>query len=54
MKRSGQSRPHDKGWTGGPAPGLGSRIAARFRKIGLSTDLPELRGQPVRPAGFGK
>lgn len=33
---------------------LGSRIAARFRKIGLDEDLPELRGQPVRPAGFAK
>ena len=31
---------------------LGSRIAARFRTVGLSTDLPELRGQPVRSAEF--
>ncbi len=34
-----------------PTP-LGSRIAARFRKIGLSEELPELRGQPVFPADF--
>jgi len=29
---------------------LGSRIAARFRKVGLRADLPELPGQPVRRA----
>ena len=33
---------------------LGSRIAARFRKSGLTTELPELRGEPVRSADFGK
>jgi plasmid stability protein len=33
---------------------LGSRIAARFRKAGLRADLPELRGQPPRPADLGK
>lgn len=33
-----------------PAPRLGSRIAARFAKVGLTEDLPELRGQVVRPA----
>jgi hypothetical protein len=32
-----------------PAAGLGSRIAARFRNIGLTSDLPEFRGQhPLR------
>ena len=31
---------------------LGSRIAARFRGIGLTDDLPELRGEEVRPAVF--
>jgi antitoxin FitA len=36
------------------APNLGSRIAARFKKAGLTADLPELRGQPVRSANFGK
>ncbi len=33
---------------------LGSRIAARFRKVGLTTALPELRGQSVRPLDFEK
>jgi plasmid stability protein len=37
-----------------PVAKLGSRIAARFSKTGLSVDLPELRGQPVRSADFGK
>ncbi len=37
-----------------PPPKLGSRIAARFKKAGLSADLPELRGQPARSADFGK
>lgn len=37
-----------------PLPGLGTRIAARFAKIGLTEDLPELRGQSPRPAKFGK
>ena len=32
--------------------GLGSRIAARFRHIGLKEDIPELRGHPVEPAVF--
>jgi plasmid stability protein len=33
---------------------LGSRIAARFAKAGLTTDLPELHGQVPRSAEFGK
>ena len=33
---------------------LGSRIAARFAKVGLTTELPELRGQHPRSAEFGK
>ena len=37
-----------------PLPNLGSRIAARFKKVGLTSELPELRGQPVRPADLGK
>ena len=37
-----------------PAPNLGSRIAARFRKVGLSEDLPELRGQPPHIPDFRK
>jgi Plasmid stability protein len=32
--------------------GLGSRIAARFRLIGLKEDIPELRGHPVEPMVF--
>lgn len=35
-------------------PKLGSRIAARFSKAGLSADLPELHGQFPRSAEFGK
>ncbi len=31
---------------------LGSRIASRFKGAGLSEDIPELRGHPVRPAHF--
>jgi plasmid stability protein len=31
---------------------LGSRIASRFRRVGLRKDLPELRGAPVRAAEF--
>ena len=31
---------------------LGSRIAARFARHGLDTDLPEQRGEVVRPMGF--
>ena len=37
-----------------PAPKLGSRIAQRFRKIGLTDDLPELRGQTARALDFRK
>jgi plasmid stability protein len=33
---------------------LGSRIAARFAKVGLTTELPELRGQRPRSAEFGR
>ena len=31
---------------------LGSQIAARFGRGGLTEDIPELRGSPVRPAEF--
>jgi len=31
---------------------LGSRIAARFQGVGLEAEIPELRGQPARPAGL--
>lgn len=33
---------------------LGSRMAARFAKTGLTADLPEMRGQSPRPADVGK
>ncbi len=33
---------------------LGTRIASRFRRAGLSTDLPELRGQAVRVEDFDR
>lgn len=39
---------------GQSAPRLGSRIAARFRNLGLASDLPELHGQPPRPADLRK
>lgn len=38
----------------GPAPRLGSRIAARFARMGLAADLPELRSELVRSADFSK
>lgn len=31
---------------------LGSRIAARFTKVGLDQPIPELRGHTVEPARF--
>jgi plasmid stability protein len=31
---------------------LGSRIAARFAEVGLTEDIPELRGEQPRPADF--
>jgi antitoxin FitA len=33
---------------------LGSRIAARFAKAGLTVELPELHGQVPQSAKFGK
>ena len=33
-----------------PTPGLGSRLAARFVGLGLTEEIPELRGHPARPA----
>ena len=32
---------------------LGTRIARRFAGLGLCEDVPELRGQAVRPADLG-
>ena len=33
---------------------LGTRIAARFRRAGLTVDLPELRGRAASPADFDR
>ncbi|HVT05408.1 MAG TPA: Arc family DNA-binding protein [Thermoanaerobaculia bacterium] len=37
---------------GGVRVALGSRLAARFARLGLTKDIPDLRGQPVQPAEF--
>jgi plasmid stability protein len=37
---------------GAPIPLLGTRIAARFARHGLTEALPELRGEAARPAKF--
>jgi len=39
---------------GGAQMPLGSRLAARFSRIGLRGEIPELRGHPARPAEFDK
>ena len=33
-----------------PAGGLGTEIAALFAKIGLTSDIPKLRGYEINPA----
>jgi plasmid stability protein len=35
---------------GGASTPLGSRLAARFAGLGLTEDIPELRGEQPRPA----
>ena len=37
-----------------PAVKLGSRISALFAGIGLTEDIPKLRGERPRPADFDK
>ena len=37
---------------GSPKAPLGSRLAERFAPLGLDEEIPELRDQPPRPAGF--
>jgi antitoxin FitA len=37
---------------GGSRAPLGSRVAARFAGLGLTQDIPELRGEEARPADF--
>lgn len=36
-----------------PRPRLGSRLAGRFAEVGIDEPIPELRGQPARPADLG-
>ena len=35
-----------------PVGGLGTEIASLFTKIGLDTDIPELRGHEIKPTSF--
>jgi plasmid stability protein len=35
-----------------PTGGLGTEIARLFTKVGLKSDIPELRGHRVKPADF--
>jgi len=37
-----------------PAGGLGTEISALFSKIGLDSDIAELRGREIKPASFGR
>jgi plasmid stability protein len=36
----------------GPSEGLGTAIAKRFKRIGLTEDIPELRGFTIEPPKF--
>jgi len=35
-----------------PSGGLGTEISGLFAKVGLYSDIPELRGHEVKPASF--
>lgn len=35
-----------------PAGGLGSEISSLFSKVGLASDIAELRGHEIKPASF--
>jgi plasmid stability protein len=35
-----------------PTRGLGTEIASLFKKVGLDADIPELRGQGIKPPSF--
>jgi antitoxin FitA len=37
---------------GVPSGGLGTEIATLFKKVGLVSDIPELRGHEIKPATF--
>ena len=38
----------------GPCVGLGTRISRLFAGLGLTEEIPELRGQEARPVDFGQ
>jgi antitoxin FitA len=35
-----------------PAGGLGTEISSLFAKVGLDSDIPELRGHKIKPVSF--
>jgi antitoxin FitA len=35
-----------------PTGGLGTEISALFTKVGLESDIPELRGHEIKPPSF--
>jgi plasmid stability protein len=35
-----------------PARKLGTEIASLFKECGLPSDIPELRGEPIKPLSF--
>jgi plasmid stability protein len=35
-----------------PSRGLGTEIAALFTKVGLESEIPELRGHEIKPPSF--
>jgi plasmid stability protein len=37
---------------GAPRPALGTRLKARFARVGLTEDISELRGHAAIPAAF--
>ena len=37
-----------------PTGGLGTRIRARFKDVWLDEDIPEIRGQFLKPVDFSK
>ena len=37
-----------------PTGGLGTEISALFVKVGLASDIPELRGHEINPPSFEK
>jgi plasmid stability protein len=37
-----------------PTGGLGTEISSLFSKVGIQSDIPELRGHEIKPAVFEK